>query len=96
MWPEQFTLFCGVTHEWMSSVFEVLFLYWFVVIFLLSIWDEIDVPVELFSDDALAAEDDKTGFLNVGVDFSVGSICKEDQYTSPWCKLVLKDENMIK
>ena len=27
-----------------------------------------DVPVELLTDDALSAEDDKTGFLNVGVD----------------------------
>ena len=27
-----------------------------------------DVPVELFIDDAWAAEDDKAGLLNVGVD----------------------------
>ena len=35
---------------------------------LLSSWDEVDVPVKLLADDAWAAEDDKTGFLNVGVD----------------------------
>ena len=28
-----------------------------------------NVPVELLPDDAWAAENDKTGFLNVGVDF---------------------------
>ena len=27
-----------------------------------------DVPVKLLADDAWAAEDDKTGFLSVGVD----------------------------
>ena len=35
---------------------------------LLSSWDDTDVPVELLADYAWAAEDDKTGFLNVGVD----------------------------
>ena len=53
----------------MSSVFEVLLLFWFVFIYLLSSWYEMDVPVELFADDAWAAEDDITGLLNVGVDF---------------------------
>ena len=28
-----------------------------------------DVPVKLLADDAWADEDDKTGFLNVGVDY---------------------------
>ena len=52
----------------MSSIFEVLFLFWFVVMSLLSRLDEMDVPVKLLADDAWAAEDDKKGFLNVGVD----------------------------
>ena len=52
----------------MSSVFEVLFLFLFLVMSLLSSWDEIDVPVELFADDEWAAGDYKTGFLSVGVD----------------------------
>ena len=52
----------------MSSVFEVLFLFWFVIMSLLSRWDDIDVGIELLSDDVWAAEDDKTGFLSVGVD----------------------------
>ena len=40
-----------------------------------------DVCVELLVDDALSAEDDKIVFLNVGVDFSVDYISKDDQYT---------------
>ena len=47
-----------------------------------------DVPDELLADDAWAAEDDKTCFLNVGLDFSVNYICKDDQYPWLWCKLV--------
>ena len=60
--------FCGVTHEWMSSVFEVLLFFLFVVMSLLSSWDEMDVRVELLADDVWSAEYDKTGFLIVGVD----------------------------
>ena len=35
---------------------------------LLSSWDEMDVCVELLADDVWSDEDDKTGFLSVGVD----------------------------
>ena len=70
MWPKHCNFFCGVTHEWMSSAFEFLFLFWFVVMSLLSSWDEMGVPVKLLADYAWSAEDDKTGFLNVGVDIS--------------------------
>ena len=52
----------------MSSVFEVLFLFGFVVMSLLSGWDEMDVRVELLADDVWSAEDDKTGFFSFGVD----------------------------
>ena len=52
----------------MSSVFEVLFLFWLVEMSLLSSLDEMDVPVELLAYNVWAAEDDKTGFLSVGVD----------------------------
>ena len=52
----------------MSSVFEVLFLFWLVKMSLLSNWDDMDVCVELLANDVWAAEDDKTGFLSVGVD----------------------------
>ena len=51
----------------MSSVFEVLFLFWYVIISLLSRWDDMDVGIKLLADDVWAAEDDKTGFLSVGV-----------------------------
>ena len=36
--------------------------------YLLSSWDDMEIPIELLPDDAWAAEDDKTGLLNVGVD----------------------------
>ena len=39
----------------------------FLVMSLLSSWDEMDVPAKLIPDDTWAAEDDKTGFLNVGM-----------------------------
>ena len=52
----------------MSSVFEGLFLFWLLVMSLLSSWEEIDVRVGLLADDVQEAEDDKTGFLSVGMD----------------------------
>ena len=55
-------------YEWMSFVFEVLFMFWFLVMSLLSSWDEMDVHVELLEDDVWEYEDGKTGFLSVGVD----------------------------
>ena len=47
---------------WCCSCFD------FLVMSLLSSWDEMDVCVELIADNLWAAEDDKTGFLSVGVD----------------------------
>ena len=52
----------------MSYVFEVLFLFWFVVMSLLSRLDDMDVGIKLLLDDVWAAENDKKGFLSVGVD----------------------------
>ena len=52
----------------MSSVFEILFLFWFVVMYLLSSWDEMDLRFKLLADDVWSAEDDKTSFLSVEVD----------------------------
>ena len=54
----------------MSSIFEVLFYFWFGILSLLSSWNEMDVCVKLLADDVWAAEDDKTGFLSFGVDSS--------------------------
>ena len=63
-----------IIHECMTSVFEVFFFFLLVVISLLSSWDDMDVPVKLLVDDTWEAEDDKTGFLNVGVD-CLGLLC---------------------
>ena len=52
----------------MSSIFEVLFLFWFVVLSLLSSLDEMDVCVKLIAYNVWAAEDDKTDSLSVRVD----------------------------
>ena len=73
----------------MSSVFEVLFLFWFVVIYLVSSWDDINFRVKLLADDVWEAEDDKIGFLSVGVDSFDRIFLKYDQLPCPWCKLVL-------
>ena len=61
-------VFFGDTRECMSSVFEILLLFLFVLLYLLSSWDDMDVCVELLADDVWEAEYDKTGFLSVGVD----------------------------
>ena len=63
-----YLFFRCVTHEWMSSVFELLFLFWFIVMSLLSSLDQMDVPVIFLAYDVWAAEDNKTGFLSVWVD----------------------------
>ena len=52
----------------MSSVFEVLFFFLLVKIYVLSSWDEINVCVKLLADYLWAAEDDKKVFLIVVVD----------------------------
>ena len=46
----------------------MLFLFWLVVIYLSSSLYEIDVRVELLADDLWEANDDKPGFLIVGLD----------------------------
>ena len=50
MWPEHCKFFYGVTQELMSYVFEILFLFWFAVICLLSSLYEIEICVELLAD----------------------------------------------
>ena len=62
MWPEHCDFFCGVTHDCMSSVVEVLFLILFVVMSLLSSWDDMDVRFELLADDVWAGGYDKPDF----------------------------------
>ena len=62
---------------------------------LLSSWYEMDFPVELLAYDLWAAENDKTGLLNVGVDSFGKKHIKDDQYPWPWCQLVLKQKNTV-
>ena len=50
---------------------------------LLSSWDEMDVPVELLEYDVWAAENDKTGFLIVGVDIFDRLYLKERPISLP-------------
>ena len=54
-------------HEWMSSESEMFLLFRFVVMSLLSSWDEIDFCVELLADDVWS-DQEKTGSLSVAVD----------------------------
>ena len=62
---------------------------------LVSSWHNIDVCVGLLAYDVCEAEDDKTGFLSIGMDSYDWLFLKIDQFPCPWCKLVLKIENMI-
>ena len=51
--------------------------------YLLSSWDEMDVRVELLADYLWEAEDDKTGFLSVGVDIFDCLYLKEQRISLP-------------
>ena len=76
-----------VTHEWMTSVFEILFLFWFVVMSWFSSWDEMDVHVELIADDVWSDEDDKTGFLSYEVDIFDQLYWKERPISLPMVQI---------
>ena len=52
----------------MSSIFEMLFLFWLVVMCLLSSLDRIDVFVKLLADDVWEVKYYKTVLLSIGVD----------------------------
>ena len=60
--------FLGVTQEWISSTFEMSDVFLIAVLSSFSSWDDIIVRFKLLEDDVWFAEDDKTGFLSVGVD----------------------------
>ena len=72
----------------MSYVFEVLFLFWFGVLPLLSSWYEIYVCVELLLYNVWASEDDKTGFLSVGVDILDQLYLKELPISLPMVPII--------
>ena len=67
----------------MSSIFEVVLFFWFLVMSLLSNWDDMDVPVKLLASNVWAAEDDKTCFFSVGVDISDQLYLKERPISLP-------------
>ena len=67
----------------MSYVFEVLFSFLFVVIYLLSSWDDMDVCVESLLYNIWTAKDDKTGFMSVGVDIFDPLYLKEQPISLP-------------
>ena len=87
--------FCGSTHECMSSVFNMLFLFWLVVMCLLSSLDKINVRAKLLADHVWEVEDGKTGFLSVGVGIFYWLFVKKRSMFCPWWKIVIKIENMI-
>ena len=93
--PNTVIWFHGVTHEWMSSIFEVFFLFWLIIMCLLSSLDDIYVRVKLLVDDVWEYEDDKRGLFSVGVDSFDWLFLKNDQFPCPWCKIVLKIKNTI-
>ena len=80
--------FWGVTHEWMSSVSEVLFLFWLAKMSSLSSWDEMDVRVQLLAYYVWAAGDDKTGFLSVEVDIFDRLYLKEQPTSFPMVQII--------
>ena len=67
----------------MSSVFEVLFLFWFGVLSLLSSWDEMGVRVKLLAYNVWASGNDRKGLLSVGVDISDQLYLKERSIALP-------------
>ena len=71
----------------MLSVFEILFLFWLVVMSLSSSWDDMDVHVNFFANDVWTDEDDITGSLSVGVDLFDQLYLKELPISLPMAKI---------
>ena len=59
------------------------FLFWIAVLSSFSSWDEMKVCVKLLAYDVLVAEEDKTGFLSVGVDILDWLYLKERPISLP-------------
>ena len=55
---------------------------------LLSRWDDMDVGIELLADDVWAAEEDRTGFLSVGVDIFDWFYLKEQPISLPMVTMI--------
>ena len=72
-----------------------MFLFLWVVMSLLSSLYDIYARVKLLADETWEAEYDKTDFFSVGVDSFDWLFLWNDQFPCPWCKIVLKIENVI-
>ena len=59
--------FPDVTHQGVSSVFKIYYVFWIAVLSFFSSWDDIIVCDKLVVYDVWFAEDDNTGFLSVEV-----------------------------
>ena len=64
------------------------FLFWFVVMYLLSSWDNMDVRVKLLADDVWASEDDKAGVLSVEVNSFNQLYLKEWPISLPMVQII--------
>ena len=84
MWLEHwYSVFFGVTQEWISSAFEMSNVFWIAVLSSFSIWDDIIVRVKLVVYDVWFAEGDNTGFLSIGVDIFDQLYLKERPISFP-------------
>ena len=80
----------------MSSIFDALFLFRFVVLSLLSSWDDMDVCVELLAYYVWAAEDNKRGFLSVGGNSFDRIYLKKRPISLPMVTMITIEQNTRK
>ena len=73
-----------------------MFLFWLVVISLLSSIDEIDVCVELLADGVWEAEEDKIGFFSVGMDFFDQLFLEKQPISLPMVQNITKSQKYDK
>ena len=94
MWPEHW-FFLGVTHEWISSLFEISVVFWIVLMFSFSCLDDIIVGFKLLVYDVWSAEEDRIGFLSVAVDIFDQLYLKERPISLPTVKISTINKYMI-
>ena len=75
--------FWGITHEWISYVFEMSVMFWIAVLYSFSSWYDITVRVKLLVYDVWFTKYYKTGFLCVGVDIFDQLYLKERPISLP-------------
>ena len=83
MWPWHCNFFSWC-YTWLDVIYILgVVLVWFVVMSLLSSWDEMDVSAELLADHVWSDEDDKTGFFIFVVDSLDQLYLKNNQFSCP-------------